>query len=231
MTIIINPYAVQPAGGGDPFWANVVSLLHLNGTNGSTTITDETGRSWSAVGTAAISTAQSKFGGASLGLDGSGARITTADSLDFMFGADFTIEAQVRRAASGIVHTIAGQWGATVGNRSWLLFIDTDNFLKFASHTTGGSIATSAVTTINTWHHVSASRVGTNVYVSVDGVVTSSVLSGSLQNSPQSIDIGSYDAGASGRLNGFVDELRITKGVGRYNANFTPPTAEFPNFA
>lgn len=228
--MIINPYAFGTVASGDPNWASVKTLLHLNGSNGSTTFTDETGRTWSASGTAAIATAQSKFGGASLGLDGSGARITSADSADFAFGSgDFTIEAFVRRAASGITQAIIGQWGASTGNRSWLLFLDTSNALMFGSYTTGQALVNAGATTLNTWHHVAVSRNGSTVRVFIDGVGTSATLTGTLQDSPVSAEIGSYDAGVSARLNGFVDEVRITKGVGRYTANFTPPSAEFPN--
>src|SRR5690606_11367203 len=82
----------------DPHWANVVSLLHFDGSNSSTTITDETGTSWTAYDGAAISTAQSVFGGASAFLDGGSDTIRhTSDQPDFDFGSgDFTIECRIR---------------------------------------------------------------------------------------------------------------------------------------
>ena len=70
MSSFLNPYRFAAAAGGDPDWANVVLLLHLDGTDGSTTITDVKGNTCTTINTAAISTAQSKFGGASLLLDG-----------------------------------------------------------------------------------------------------------------------------------------------------------------
>jgi hypothetical protein len=36
------------------------------------------------------------------------------------------------------------------------------------------------------------------------------------------------DAGGATYI-GYIDEFRITKGIARYTANFTPPTAAFPN--
>ena len=55
------------------------SLLHFNGSDGSTTITDESGKTWTAYDNAQIDTAQSKFGGASMLLDGVGDYIKTTD--------------------------------------------------------------------------------------------------------------------------------------------------------
>jgi hypothetical protein len=77
MSWIITPQLRVPV---DPVFNNVSLLLHGNGTNGSTTITDNspTPKTVTAVGNAQISTAQSKFGGASIAFDGTGDYLTDA---------------------------------------------------------------------------------------------------------------------------------------------------------
>jgi hypothetical protein len=47
---------------------------------------------------------------------------------------------------------------------------------------------------------------------------------------PTGLTIGMYSDGVSSPFNGYIDELRITKGVARYTSDFTPPTAEFDDF-
>ena len=81
----------------DAYFSDVVLLLHMGGTDGSTTFTDEKGHTVTANGDAQIDTAQSKFGGASALFDGSGDYLSVADSADFEFGSsDFTIDGWVR---------------------------------------------------------------------------------------------------------------------------------------
>ncbi|MGQ3180207.1 MAG: hypothetical protein ACT6SC_21675, partial [Blastomonas fulva] len=95
---LLNPFRFGLPG-GDPYFGNVVSLLHFNGTSGSTTFTDQKGRAWTGFGNAQITTAGSVFGGGALALDGNGDWIETATSTDFVFAGDFTIECWLRLAA------------------------------------------------------------------------------------------------------------------------------------
>jgi hypothetical protein len=89
---------------GDRNFSNVSLLLHGDGTNGSTTIIDSSPspKTVTAVGNAQISTAQSKFGGASLLFDGSGdgAIISTGLNDFTMTSNTYTLEAWARPAAT-----------------------------------------------------------------------------------------------------------------------------------
>ena len=94
--IYINSYSFAATDPNtDPNFANVSLLLHGNDTNGSTTITDSSPspKTVTAVGNAQISTAQSKFGGASIAFDGNGDWCQIANNVAFKFGSgNFTIE-------------------------------------------------------------------------------------------------------------------------------------------
>jgi len=62
-------------------------------------------------------------------------------------------------------------------------------------------------------------------------VGTTKTLNGaeSVQDNSNQVFIGRYrNASTAFDFDGYIDDLRITKGVARYTANFTPPTAPFP---
>ena len=83
--------------GYDEHYTKLSFLSHFDGVDGSTTFTDETGKSIVPYGDTKISSTQSKFGGSSAYFDGSGDYLAIAASNDFEFGAgDFTVECWFR---------------------------------------------------------------------------------------------------------------------------------------
>lgn len=206
---------------GDPYWANVASLMYFNGTNGSTTFTDEVGGvTWTSSGGAQISTAQSKFGGSSL-LIGSTGILHTASAITAL-GAAYTIE--------GWVYVPNTALGIFVENGSaW------PNYAVQASggtqYSNGSSWLYSSGTTIaaNTWTHIAISATdASHLYSFINGVLVGTGTTGTA--AAYNLYIGQSSSGTT-QCNGYIDCVRITAGVGRYTASFTPPVAPFPNHA
>lgn len=229
------PAAASGGGGGtDPYFANVASLLHFDGADGSTTITDVTGKAWAAAGNAQLDTAQSMFGGSSLLLDGSGDYVSAGSHADFGFGAgDYTIEGFARvAAATGGVQTFFDN--RTAANDGISIFATdvggTTGRVSVGSNTAFIITSASSAYALNTWFHLALVRDGTTLYLYIGGVAAGSVTDSRTYASASSAFIGSQ-YNVSAHLNGHVDEFRATKGVCRYPGGvpFTPPTAAFPD--
>lgn len=217
----------------DPFFGNVSLLLH------GEALVDSSGtpKVFSS-GTGVVSTAQQKFGSSSLFYDNSYSNIDSHADLDLGAG-DFTIEAWVRSTGTG-------------GSQGCLISANSGGHRAYFTVSAAGSLAiggnvfpdfgtASGVIAPNTWHHVAVTRSGADGRLFVDGVLlaTNSTLSGSntFNLSAGSTLIGSGNIGfgtvpptnASSSFSGYIDELRVTKGVARYTASFTVPTAAYPD--
>jgi len=237
---LLNPARFGGGGGGgaDPNFANVVLLCHFDGTDGSTTITDNgpSPKTLTANADAQIDTAQSKFGGASALFDGTGDYISTPDSADFNFGSGaFTVECWVRFSSLTGTQSICGQVGSAGTNDtvSFVLQKDSSNkIVGFGCQTTtqvATATSTSSVTT-GVWYHIVYTRSSDTFRLFIDGLIEATVTQATtLNNSTAALGIGRLGDFNGQYLNGHIDDLRITKGVGRYTANFTPPTAAYPN--
>ena len=228
---------------GDANYASVSLLLHGDGANASTTFTDNspTPKTPTVNGNAQISTAQSKFGGASIKLDGAGDYITYADSADFAFGTgDFTVECWFYESATGAIRQIVGQHStASLTNTSFIILSDSGKLSFSANYGSVSVVAANASThTGSAWHHVAGVRDGTNIRLYLDGVHIASAAIGTntVNNSTRPLCIGTVmnDTGrepAGYDFNGYIDDLRISKGVARYTGtgSFTPPAQAHPN--
>jgi hypothetical protein len=97
----------------------------------------------------------------------------------------------------------------------------------------GSRIADSVAATAGTWFHVALARASGQTRLFKDGTQVGSTYSDSSNYSNAEMRLfartDTFNSGA--HLNGYIDEFRITKGVARYTANFTPPTAPFPDLS
>jgi hypothetical protein len=145
---------------------------------------------------------------------------------------DFTVEAWVYLLGNRTFNHIVSKGGQNA--REWALNVGPSN-ISFYWSTNGlslgdSSVSRSATLPLNEWMHIAAVKSGTTIKIFKDGVqqgsdgAFTSIFSGN-----GTFWVGRFmDFGQiSHSLNGHLDDLRITKGVARYTANFTPPTAPF----
>lgn len=198
-------------------------LLNCEGDNGSTTITDAIGHSVTPTG-ATLSTAQKKYGTASLSL-GPNKYLTVPSSADFnLAGKQWTLEADVyptTNAAGGIFE----RYNAMTQN-GWILWFDGARTVNFI----GGGVGPTAVNllsgaaalTLNAWNHIAVACDGTTTRLFVNGLLKDST-TGVIDDVEQDLHIGAFLAAAT-YFPGYMDALRITVGICRYAAAFTPPS-------
>ena len=188
-------------------------------------------------GDAATSTTQVKFAGTkSIAFDGTGDYISAEDDASFSFGTgDFTVECWLfHQNASASYYDLIGtaRNSAYMGsNRGGWIFSYYHNAgtVKFGYQYSSSWVSENSFTqTLNadTWYHLAISRQGNQLKCFVDGTQVGSTITNSsniISTEPLTIGTG---AGTSTYVNGYMQDVRITRGLARYTANFTPPTAE-----
>jgi len=204
---------------GDLYFPQTELLLPFDGTNGATSTSDLSNSNISVTfgGNAAISTAQSKFGGSSLYIPSS-----NVDTLDFgsisslYFPNDFTIEFWFL-SISG-----ADSSAFILNSGSSYLAINYDygnSRINLYLNSTGPTAINSQVLT--SWSHIALSRSGSALKLYVNGTSVYSATNSSALGwtSPTLHRIGGGSAAAF-----YIDDFRVTVAQARYTSNFTPPT-------
>ena len=234
----------QPVPNDPYLYTNTVLLLHGDGTNGSTTILDSSKvvgspKTVTAVGNAQISTAQSKFGGASIAFDGSGDYLSATANSAFAFGTgDFTLE--------GWFYFNNGAENASrIMYANYASFVSGNTPLFFGKHGTSGGkvtvylyLAAGSVATFNEptlppsnqWLHYALVKAGNSFTIYRDGIATATATYAAQSITSTQCNVGGSAENASFSHNGYIDDFRITKGIARYTSNFPSPTAPFPDF-
>ncbi|MDP1956266.1 MAG: LamG-like jellyroll fold domain-containing protein [Polaromonas sp.] len=228
----------QPAGPIDLAMDSVSLLLHGDGIDGAVSIADSSlaPKPVTVGGNAKISTTQSKFGGAALFFDGTQDYVSLpSDSSLYMGASDFTIEMWIYKLGNN--SNQSRLWNPNGDSYADVYMgIDEQGRLVHYGSWSGNSwnawSGASGTIPNNVWRHVALVRSGGTVTSYVDGVgtvMTSTLGFATLFDGNYAHVIGGQGVGADRAFNGYIDEVRVSKGVARYTANFIPPTQAFPN--
>jgi sugar lactone lactonase YvrE len=174
-----------------------------------------------------------KYGSNALKLDGTGDGLSSPETTSFGFSSsDFTIEAWAYLTTNGVFNNIFS--AGIDSSNGYRLDISTSNNLRFIAYI-GGSWTTviTGSTSLATgqWYHLAVTRNGNNFDLWVDGSSDATTVSnsGTITEPTTKIEIGAVTTNSLNRsFNGYLDDLRVTKGVARYAANFTPPIKALP---
>jgi hypothetical protein len=239
--------------------ANTLLLVHADGTDASTVFRDDNGtlanrqpNYITALGNAQVSTAQSKFGGASALFDGTGDYLSLgANSVTndlALTSTTWTVEYWARITSHmGAFQATVAIWNDVngVGNVYYFstnIYNGTNKMgfqYNYGTNSDSGALAFGSVLSTGVWQHHAFVRNGNTLTAYLDGVSQ-----GTHDMTGRTIDITGYNnSGAnsvpvtiggmstgSGSFNGYLDEVRIST-TARYTAAFTPSTIPFTNDA
>ena len=213
-------------------------LLHFDGTDTSTTFTDESGKVWTARGNAQIDTAQKKFGTASGLFDGTTDWIDTPDHADWQLDGGsntnlWTIDTWIRFNGdpSGTDNAVCGQY--VNADNYWAWRFTTDDTMHFIIQSAASAIVSLTWAwnpAANTWYHLAIVKNGATGYsVYVDGTEIGATQTDTspMPDFAAIFKVGMETTAGAHYLNGWLDEFRLSKGVARWTGNFTPPTGPY----
>ena len=198
--------------------------LHIKGTDASI-IDKSQGTNLKLFGNTTGSTTQVKFANSkSMYFDGSGDYILSQEPVK-LGTQDFTAECWLYYQ-SGLElmgnRTVSDSGGFSVRISSTTLTVGNSSGTGFGSVFSG---TTSSLT--NAWHHIAVSRSSgvTKIYVDGTSIAShSNSIDFSLSN-PFVIGYAYTNGSGADPIQGYIQDFRITNGLARYTANFTPPTA------
>ncbi len=205
----------------DTSFSSVQSLLHFEGTNGSTTIYDSSSfhRTVTLVNGAKLSTAQAKFGTSSLLLNGSTDYITIPLPSFNIRTSRYTLETHLyylSNTTNGIFCNDNTFYLQTIGGTLYL------------GDGTANPIAVSHSMITGNWYHIALSFDLTTYRIYIDGTLVGSTTTLLTATSLTLLQVGARPT-QNQYHNGYIDEVRVTIGVTRYTSNFTAPTVAYSN--
>ena len=211
--------------------ANTVLLCHFDGDDEAQVSVDHaTGKALTFVADAKIDTAQYKFAPSSAFFDGTGDAISLIDSADWTFGTgDFTIDFWARWNAydTADYYGFVGQYEGN--DDRWVFYQEGTKLILLEKD--GGNVNVfmnpAWTPVVDTWYHIALTRSGNFFRIFVDGTQVGDTLedASAMANHTGLLRIGAnmYNSIVANVMTGWIDELRIVKGVAKWAADFDVP--------
>ena len=207
----------------DPYaWKNVIALP-LVGANddvsnqinvGSTTKVMTNG------GNAAASSAQSNFYGGSFVFDNASDKVTSPNSTDYAFGTgDFTVECWYYMNNTSSAMVFAENWTSGTG---WQLYHRSSDSKITWYVNSAAKLPSNNAGISNKWTHVAVCRTSGTTKIYLDGIENGSVSDTTDYSTSQVFCIGSQQSNDSNHMDGYLQDVRVYKGVAKYTSNFIP---------
>ena len=173
-----------------------------------------------------------------MSFDGTGDYLKSNQPINslYQFSGDFTVEMWIRSGSYTSVNSAYSTMFATSAYNSTGIGIKLQD--TGGSGTTGCAcvwynnsqiLTGSSNLADNNWHFIAISRSGTTIRLFVDGNQQASATNSATFSVASGYPLIGADTTTSGNFNGYIDDLRITQGVARYTANFTPPSSALIN--
>ena len=209
------------------------TLVLLNFTDSA--VIDNTGKNnLELIADAKVSSYVRKFGNGSMYFDGTDDYIKLIYSENFNFGtASFTWEAWVHPTDISGVDGIYGTSGGAGSQPKFAVHLNAGTpsvHYNGVGSSNSYTTATSAISA-NTWTYLAYVRNGTTWTWYINGVTsgTGSETGANLTFTTQPTFVGYGGEAYFTPFNGYIEDMRVTKGVARYTSNFTPPARAFKN--
>lgn len=207
-------------------------LLHCDGKSGSSCFPDRSQSTHFMTGGATIASSGQKFGNGCVYFNGTSLFVSSDPNNDLIFGTgDFTIDFWFKPSAGYASGVTLADWQPPGGGAYPTIAVNTSGQITYW---TNGNYRITGTTVIsaNVWYHLALARAGTNTKLFLNGVQegptytdTQNYVNPGINNRPL-FGVWGTD-GVTWPFNGWMDEIRVSKGIARWTANFTPPTAPY----
>lgn len=225
----LNSYAHDLGGGSDPFFSSVSLLAHFDNNFTDSSRINNTFTPFSSPNAIVTSSTHSKFGGfAAYESTQTHGGIWSSNAAYALGTGDHTIEFWVY-----LTDVTTGQNlidFRTASNQPRPVIYVTGGTVRYFSSNADRITSGASAISINTWTAICLCRASGVSKLFVQGSQVGSNFSDT-ENCPQtSISLSVFNTAVANMKDGYMDELRVTKGIARYTSNYTPATVAFPNF-